>query len=60
MSGRDHWPNANSMLFSGGNIQTGQIIGATDSKGEGPVERVVGPHDFLATIYSHLGIDYSN
>ncbi|MFK7777565.1 MAG: DUF1501 domain-containing protein, partial [Gimesia sp.] len=32
----------------------------TDSKGEGPVERVVGPHDFLATIYSHLGIDYSN
>lgn len=58
--GRDHWPNANSMLFAGGKIQTGQIIGATDRKGEGPVERAVGPHDFLATIYSHLGIDYSN
>ena len=58
--GRDHWPNANSMLFAGGNIQTGQIIGATDGKGEGPVERAVGPHDFLATIYSHLGIDYAN
>lgn len=58
--GRDHWPNANSMLFAGGNIQTGQIIGATDGKGEGPIERAVGPHDFLATIYSHLGIDYSN
>lgn len=58
--GRDHWPNANSMLFAGGNIQTGQIIGATDAKGEGPIERAVGPHDFLATIYSHLGIDYAN
>ncbi|QDT92717.1 DUF1501 domain-containing protein [Gimesia algae] len=58
--GRDHWPNANSMLFAGGNIQTGQIIGATDGKGEGPIERAVGPHDFLATIYSHLGIDYAN
>lgn len=58
--GRDHWPNANSMLFAGGNIQTGQIIGATDAKGEGPIARAVGPHDFLATIYSHLGIDYAN
>ncbi|WP_299467031.1 DUF1501 domain-containing protein [uncultured Gimesia sp.] len=57
--GRDHWPNANSMLFAGGNIRTGQIIGATDGKGEGPVERAVGPQDFLATIYAHLGIDYA-
>jgi len=44
--GRDHWPNANSMLFAGGGIRTGQIIGATDGKGEGPVERAVGPQDF--------------
>ncbi|WP_339726986.1 DUF1501 domain-containing protein [uncultured Gimesia sp.] len=58
--GRDHWPNANSMLFAGGGIRTGQIIGATDGKGEGPVERAVGPQDFLATIYAHLGIDYAN
>jgi hypothetical protein len=56
--GRDHWPRANSMLFAGGGIQTGQVIGATDRKGEDPIERRVGPGDFLATIYRHLGIDY--
>lgn len=56
--GRDHWPRANSMLFAGGGIRTGQVIGATDRHGEDPVERRVGTGDFLATIYRHLGIDY--
>ena len=55
--GRDHWPNANSMLFAGGGIQTGQVIGATDRRGEGPVERRVSPADFLLTVYHHLGLD---
>jgi hypothetical protein len=56
--GRDHWPRANTMLFAGGGIRTGQVIGATDRRGEDPIERRVGPGDFLATIYRHLGIDY--
>ena len=55
--GRDHWPQANTMLFAGGGIQTGQVIGATDTRAEEPIERRVGPEDFLATIYQHLGID---
>jgi len=58
--GRDHWPRANSMLFAGGGIATGQVIGATDARGEDPISRRVGPGDFLATIYNHLGIDYKN
>ncbi|MEX0676901.1 MAG: DUF1501 domain-containing protein [Pirellulales bacterium] len=58
--GRDHWPQANSMIWAGGGIPTGQIIGATDRRGEEVVERRVGPHDFLATIYRHLGIDYEH
>lgn len=58
--GRDHWPRAGSMLFAGGGIRTGQVIGATDPRGEDPISRRVGPHDFLATIYRHLGIDYAN
>jgi hypothetical protein len=57
--GRDHWPRANSMVWAGGGIRTAQVIGATDRRGEDPVERRVGPHDFLATIYQHLGIDYA-
>lgn len=58
--GRDHWPRANTMLFAGGGMRTGQVIGATDRVGEDPVERRVSPLDFLATIYQHLGIDYEN
>jgi len=33
------------------------VIGATDKRGEFVTQRKVGPHDFLATIYRHLGID---
>jgi uncharacterized protein (DUF1501 family) len=55
--GRDHWPRAGSMLWAGGGIQTGQVIGATDRRGEEVVARRIGPQDFLATVYRHLGID---
>ncbi len=58
--GRDHWPRANSMIWAGGGIRTGQVIGATDRRGEEVVARRVGPQDFLATIYQHLGIDFQN
>ena len=46
------------MIWAGGGIATGQVIGATDRRGEQVVERRVGPQDFLATIYEHFGIDY--
>jgi hypothetical protein len=58
--GRDHWPRANTILWAGGGIAKGQVIGATDRRGEDPVSRRVGPQDFLATVYRHLGIDYAN
>lgn len=58
--GRDHWPRAGSMLFAGGGIRTGQVIGATDPRGEDPIDRRVSPEDFLATLYEHLRIDWRN
>lgn len=58
--GRDHWPQANSLIWAGGGIRTGQVIGGTDRRGEEVVDRRVGPQDFLATIYRHLGIDYTS
>lgn len=58
--GRDHWPRAGSMLFAGGGIRTGQVIGATDPRGEDVIDRRVSPEDFLATIYQHLRIDFHN
>jgi len=57
--GRDHWPKAMSMLVSGGGMRTGQVIGATNSKGEEPIERPLSPNDLWATVYQHLGIDYN-
>lgn len=55
--GRDHWPNATSLLVAGGGIRTGEIIGGTDRRGEEVIDRRVGVQDFLATMYRHLGID---
>ncbi len=57
--GRDHWPQAMSVLVSGGGMQTGQVIGSTTAKGERPKDRKLDPNDLLATIYRFLGIDYA-
>lgn len=57
-TGRDHWPDAMSVLISGGGLRMGQVVGATNSRGEYPSQRPVTPKDVLATIYRHLGIDY--
>ncbi len=55
--GRDHWPQAMCALISGGGFRVGQVIGATNSRGEFPRERPLTPQDLLATVYRHLGID---
>ena len=54
--GRDHWPQAQSILFAGGGYRHGQVIGATNSKAEHPTSRPVGPGDFQAIIYNALGL----
>lgn len=56
--GRDHWPRANTMLFAGGGMRTGQVIGATDARGEDPISRRVTPYDVLTTLFHHLGFDH--
>ncbi len=58
--GRDHWPGVTSILFAGGGIRGGQVIGRTDVRGEAVIDRRVGTGDFLATVYRHLGIDADN
>jgi hypothetical protein len=55
--GRDHWPQAMSVLLAGGGLQMGRIVGATNSKGEYPVDAIVSPADVLATVYRQLQID---
>ncbi len=55
--GRDHWPQCWSILFAGGGVQGGQIIGSTDEIGAAPVDRPTTPAEVVATVYHSLGID---
>ncbi len=55
--GREHWPGAMSVLVSGGGMRMGQVIGATDARGERPRNRPLHPPDLLATVYHYLDID---
>jgi hypothetical protein len=55
--GRDHWGGAMSILIGGGGIKGGVAVGSTDSRGEYPQDRPLGPQDLHATIYHCLGID---
>lgn len=56
--GRDHWPQAMSVLVSGGGLKMGQVVGSTTSKAETPKERPLIPNDLWATVMRHLDIPY--
>lgn len=57
--GRTHWPEAGCFWLTGGGLKTGQVIGATDSRGERAIERPIRVSNVLATLYRVLGIDTS-
>ena len=54
--GRDHWPQAWTVVGAGGGIQGGQVIGSTDKIGGAPKDRPVHPSEVVATVYDRLGI----
>lgn len=54
--GRNHYGKVQSVLVAGGGFRGGQVVGATDARGENVVERPVHPADLLDTIYGQLGI----
>ncbi|MEZ6123743.1 MAG: DUF1501 domain-containing protein [Planctomycetaceae bacterium] len=55
-AGRDHWPQAQSILLAGGGFRHGQVIGSTNDKAEFPTSRAIGVEDFCATVYHALGL----
>jgi hypothetical protein len=55
--GRGHWGDVFSALVAGGGFKGGQVVGASDDKGEKVKERPVAPADLLGSIYELLGID---
>ena len=54
--GRGHWGKVFSALVAGGGFKGGQVIGASDAKGEEVKERPVYPVDLIGSIYAQLGI----
>jgi uncharacterized protein (DUF1501 family) len=57
VGGRDHWPQSGFALLAGGGLRTGQVVGATDARGENPRGGTYTPQNVLATLYRVLGID---
>jgi uncharacterized protein (DUF1501 family) len=56
--GRDHHPQAYSLLMAGGGVRGGQTYGATDEFGFHITEKPVHVHDLQATILHCLGLDH--
>jgi hypothetical protein len=58
--GRDHWSRAMSVFLAGGGLKMGQVVGATNARGEEPAWRAMDSNCLLATIYHRFGIDVNH
>jgi hypothetical protein len=56
-NGRDHWPDVGFALFAGA-VNTGLVVGETDSRGQRPKSRGLSAQNVLGTVYHALGIDW--
>jgi hypothetical protein len=56
-AGRDHWGAAASLVFAGGGLRRGIVVGATDPNGAYVTRRPVTPADVACTVFQSLGID---
>jgi hypothetical protein len=54
--GRDHHPACWTVLFAGGPVQGGRVVGASDEIGHSPVDRPVSTAEIAATVYHGLGV----
>ncbi len=63
--GRDHFPAVLPAILAGGGIKGGRVIGSSDSTGSRITDpgwsrnRYMGINDLMATLYSALGIDWT-
>ncbi|HTI68809.1 MAG TPA: DUF1501 domain-containing protein, partial [Candidatus Limnocylindria bacterium] len=55
--GRDHYPNAWSMMMTGCGLKRGVVTGATDMDGVDVIEKPYNEQNLFATIFTALGID---
>ncbi len=57
MAGRDHWGHVASLVFAGGGVAPGRVIGSSDDQGAYVTDRPIRPSDVAATIYQAVGVD---
>jgi uncharacterized protein (DUF1501 family) len=55
--GRDHWAPTNNIVFIGGGLKMGHVVGETDSKAAYVTSRPVTVQDYMATLLQVLGVD---
>ena len=55
--GRNHWGKVFSAMLAGGGFRGGQVVGASDARGEEVKERSVYPVDLIGSIYAQMGIE---
>jgi len=55
--GRDHYPNAWSLMMTGCGLKRGMVVGATDADGVDVIEKPFNEQNLFATIFTALGID---
>ena len=56
-AGRDHWGSCQSVLFAGGGIKGGQVIGSSDKIGAYPASDPIDPIDVHATMFHCMGLN---
>lgn len=58
-AGRDHWGAVQTVMFAGGGIRGGTVVGSSDRIGAYPASNPQRPEDFAATIYHALGLPHT-
>ncbi|HWE35558.1 MAG TPA: DUF1501 domain-containing protein [Isosphaeraceae bacterium] len=56
-AGRDHWGHVASLVWAGGGVAPGRVVGRSDDQGASVTDRPVRPADVAWTIYRALGVD---
>ena len=57
-AGREHWPGVFSVFAAGGGVRGGQVIGASDARGELPIGNAITPEDLARTVCQQMGIGH--
>jgi hypothetical protein len=52
--GRDHYGDLTSLVFAGGGLRMGQVIGQSDAQAAKPVAKEYGPENLVATVMHSL------